>query len=197
MTEIRKATPADEAAVCRFYQEACADLETQPYSPRWSWGLYPSEEHLHRKQTEGSLYLALVDGEVAAAMILDHTRNERYDAFAWPCPLAEDGYLVLHTLCVGARWGGQGLGKRMCRFIQEEAVRQGMKAIRLDVLKGNLPAERLYLAAGFTLMGTLPMEYSGCGMVEAELYEWLVPSCRSVSPLREPADHGILMQNDR
>ena len=46
-----------------------------------------------------------------------------------------------------------------------------MKAIRLDVLKGNAPAERLYTSLGFVYVDTLKLFYEDTGRVDFELYE--------------------------
>ena len=54
------------------------------------------------------------------------------------------------------------------------AKTSGMKAIRLDVLKGNVPAERLYESSGFRYVDTLQLYYEDTGRVDFELYEFEV-----------------------
>ena len=49
-----------------------------------------------------------------------------------------------------------------------------MKAIRLDVLKGNLPARRAYEKIGFQYRGTVPMYYEDTGGKEFEMFEIVV-----------------------
>ena len=46
-----------------------------------------------------------------------------------------------------------------------------MKAVRLDVLKGNVPAERLYKDMGFRYVDTLQLFYEDTGRVDFDLYE--------------------------
>ncbi len=48
------------------------------------------------------------------------------------------------------------------------------KAIRLDVLGGNVPAERLYTQMGFQYMDTLQMYYEDTGWTDYELYEYVL-----------------------
>ena len=48
------------------------------------------------------------------------------------------------------------------------------KAIRLDVLKGNLPAEKLYTGLGFKYLHTLKMFYEDTGWTDYELYEYRI-----------------------
>lgn len=50
-----------------------------------------------------------------------------------------------------------------------------MKAIRLDVLEGNIPAENLYRGFGFQYMATLEMCYEDTGWINFKLYEYVIP----------------------
>lgn len=47
-------------------------------------------------------------------------------------------------------------------------------ALRLDVLGGNVPAERLYTGQGFTYRGTVRMFYDDTGWTDYGLYEYLL-----------------------
>ena len=57
------------------------------------------------------------------------------------------------------------------RFAIDVARTQRQKAIHLDVLAGNVPAERLYPALGFVYLGTIPMFYEDTGWTDYGLYE--------------------------
>ena len=48
------------------------------------------------------------------------------------------------------------------------------KAIRLDVLGGNVPAEKLYTDLGFKYMDTLKMYYEYTCRTDYELYEYVL-----------------------
>jgi ribosomal protein S18 acetylase RimI-like enzyme len=51
------------------------------------------------------------------------------------------------------RFRGQGLGREALSFMIAEAKRLGIKALHLEVDAGNLAAQRLYAALGFTPRG--------------------------------------------
>ena len=51
---------------------------------------------------------------------------------------------------------------------------QGCRALRLDVLGGNVPAERLYTGQGFARRGTVRMFYADTGWTDYGLYEYLL-----------------------
>ncbi len=77
--------------------------------------------------------------------------------------------MVIHMLGVHSDFAGKGLARKMVRFAVEEAKSRGMKAIRLDVLEGNLPAERLYVSEGFVYVDTLQLFYEDTGRTNFNL----------------------------
>ena len=60
----------------------------------------------------------------------------------------------------------------MVQFAIDHARRHRQKAIRLDVLKGDLPVARLYAGMGFQYLHTLPMFYEDTGWTDYELFEY-------------------------
>ena len=77
--------------------------------------------------------------------------------------------MVIHMLGVHSDFAGKGLARKMVRFAVEEAKNRGMKAIRLDVLEGNLPAEKLYVSEGFVYVDTLQLFYEDTGRTNFNL----------------------------
>ena len=47
----------------------------------------------------------------------------------------------------------------------------GMRAVRLDVLESNKPAENLYLGCGFEYRGTSRMYYENTGLKNFKMFE--------------------------
>ena len=70
------------------------------------------------------------------------------------------------------RFAGRGLAKELVDWALDFARSQGQEAVRLDVLKGNLPAERLYRGRGFCYVDTFRMYYDDTGWMDFELYEY-------------------------
>ena len=48
---------------------------------------------------------------------------------------------------------GSGIGKRIVTFCVDTAKKNGYKAIRLDIVPGNIPAKHLYEGFGFKYIG--------------------------------------------
>lgn len=59
-----------------------------------------------------------------------------------------DGFLEDLYVVPTAR--GAGIGRRALQFAIERAAAHGVRTLHLEIEAGNAPAERLYLAHGFT-----------------------------------------------
>lgn len=108
-------------------------------------------------------------------MVCSQDCNEGYRKHRWKNAIPDREILVIHALGVRPDLSMRGIGRAMVRRAIELAGEKGMKAVRLDVLKGNLPAERLYAGAGFTHEGDLRMYYEDTGWTDFGLYQYLLP----------------------
>ena len=170
--EIRKARPHEFAAVRGFYHSVIDAMEGAEYGPGWKKGIYPADEELRRALESGTLFLGEEDSKACAAMVVNHEGNESYADAPWPTAAEPGEFAVIHMLCVHPACGGRGLGGQLVDHALDLARKTGQKCVRLDVLKGNLPANRLYEGRGFRYIGTLPMFYEDTGWTDYELYEY-------------------------
>lgn len=170
--DIIRATDKDKQAVVSFYTDVILKMQDAEFAPGWQIGLYPTTEYLHEHIDAGRLYYAVDGGSIVSAMIVSSEYNEGYDKIAWKNRLEPGEFSVIHTLAVHPDCGGRGIGKIMTRFAIELARESGKKAVRLDVLKGNLPAEKLYRSVGFEYNGETQMFYEDTGITSFELYEY-------------------------
>lgn len=172
--EIVRATEEQFPAVKAFYDTMIDSQKMMDFDLGWEKGVYPAPAFLLAALRSGTLFLAQESGEIVASMVVNHEGNESYRNFQWPTEAKDDEVTVIHTLAVHPARGRRGIGRRMVQFVLDEAKRSGQKAVRLDVLKGNFPAERLYEGLGFRRLHTLPMYYENTGWTEFELYEYAI-----------------------
>jgi ribosomal protein S18 acetylase RimI-like enzyme len=59
----------------------------------------------------------------------------------------------LYQITVAARFRGRGYGRAMLAALEEWLLRNGIDELLLHVNVGNLPARRLYAAAGYEQLG--------------------------------------------
>lgn len=174
---IRKAEPEEYHAICEFYYTLIDDIQSAPYHPGWQKDIYPDSEEIKVELSEGGLYCGYLEGEIVSVMAVNNKfQDDAYAEAKWEVDAGADEILVIHMLGVAAKHFGKGYAKQMVRFVIEQAEQTGKKAVRLDVMKGNLPAERLYPALGFKYRNTVPMYYPDVGWMEFGLYEYVVKS---------------------
>ncbi len=62
----------------------------------------------------------------------------------------------------------------MVQQVIKMAHESHIKTIRLDVLEGNIPAEKLYTKMGFVYLDTIQMFYEDTGWMNYKLFEYVV-----------------------
>lgn len=155
-----------------FYGEVTDALEGSKIGPGWVKGVYPSYEFVKTSAENGELYVAVSDEAIAGALILNHDFNEGFAGVPWNVDAGPDQAAILHAFAVSPGHRGKGIGKAMLREIVKISRKKGDKAIRLDVLEENLPADRLYAAAGFCRIAKTKLYYHPIGERDFWMYEY-------------------------
>lgn len=161
-------------SVRRFYHSLIDAMAEGPSYVKWQKDIYPAPEFLEDSIRNGELYIVTVSDEIAAAMVFNHDYNESYKQCQWQTDADDSEVMVIHALGVHPYYSGKGYAKAMVEKAISIARDSGMKAIRLDVLEGNIPAEKLYLGFGFKYMTTLQRYYENTGWTNFKLYELLL-----------------------
>ncbi len=170
--DIIKADNKQFDSVRYFYHSLIDGMANSPYGIGWKKDVYPSPEYLRESISNGELYVGIEDEKIIAAMILNHQCNDGYKSFNWHTKAEADEITVIHALGVHPMYSGKGYAKMMVKEALQIATDNKQKAVRLDVLGGNLPATRLYAGIGFKYMDTLKMYYVDTGWTDYELYEY-------------------------
>ena len=171
MCELKTAGLDELEMVCRFYEEVCAAQAGDPGGPDWHYGVYPCREDLEEHIAAGALWLVRVEGVPAAAMVVRTGEDPIYREVPWT--VTEEPIRVLHLLAVHPSFRGRGLAKAMLRLLLERAAAEGVKAVHLDVIKGNAAAERLYRAMDFRFVEERTVWYADTGDNTVRLYEYV------------------------
>lgn len=164
----------DGARVRAFYDDLTDAMADAPYPPGWRKGVYPTQAFLDASIAHGELFLAELDGVLTGCMVLNHAYNDGYAAVTWAADVPDAQLLVIHALGVHPAFARRGIAQRMVQYAIGTARPQGCRALRLDVLGGNVPAERLYTGQGFARRGTVRMFYDDTGWTDYGLYEYLL-----------------------
>lgn len=145
--------PEDLDVLASIYAQAVEYLESHVNYPKWHSD-YPCRDSIRSCIQAGTQFICTENGCPVGAVVLNEEPGGRYESVSWASSLRQGEYLVLHTLAVSPVCYGQGIGSKMVALCIQYARKNGYKAIRLDVVPGNVPAIRLYEKMGFTYAGT-------------------------------------------
>lgn len=145
---MRLATQADMPAVFAVYQTAIDDMNARGI-PQWD-ERYPTPEILTADLARGELYVAVADGGVLAAVVLNEECDPAYETAAWQ---GGEPYVIVHRLCVSPAAQGKGVGRGLMAAAETWARARGYADIRLDAFSQNPHALRMYAGLGYEKRG--------------------------------------------
>ena len=172
--EITKAQADEYPVVRQFYHSMIDSIQDYSFKTCWEKDIYPSPDFLQSAVSRSGLFLGRIDGRIAAAMVLNHDCNPEYQSIKWQIDANRDEVLIIHALGVHHDFSGRGCGRSMVKKAIEIARNTGMKAMRLDVLNGNVYAEKLYTSCGFAYIDTIQLYYEDTGRTAFNMFELLL-----------------------
>ena len=165
----RKAEKEDFDKVRSLYWTLIDLEQDDPSFPHWKKGIHPSDEMIRNSIDKKELYVLADSDEIAACVIAN---DEKVDGYAdAPWQIDSDEVIVLHVLAVRPDYRGQGLAWTLVKNVIELERKAGKKALRLDVIKNNITAEKLYQKLGFQYIQTKTLYYDVVGEMTFKLYE--------------------------
>ncbi len=172
--DIKKADSDQYQAVRDFYYSLIDAIDGLEHTVEWKKDIYPSPDFIRESISNGNLYIGIEDEKIISAMVMNHECNEAYKEFPWPTIAEEDEISVIHALGVHPSQTRKGYASEMVKYAITTARENHQKVIRLDVLKGNIAAEKLYGSLDFQYLQTIQMFYEDTGWKDFMLYEYKV-----------------------
>lgn len=169
--QIRKATAADIDNIVTLYNATIDYLETHKNYPCWKKDVYPTREDATDGLEKEQLYVAMIGEKIAGTMILKNEPVDGYEAAEWLTKADYQNIIVIHTLAVHPDFMKNRVAWELLQFAERLGRDEQYASIRLDVVKGNIPAERLYQKSGYQFIGTVSLGYEAYGIPWYNLYE--------------------------
>lgn len=173
-TIIRKAEKDEYTKVRDFYYDLIDSVRSSEYHPKWEKNVYPDDDTLKMHTENGNMYIVLYNEEIIGAMVLNHEASEGYEKAGWSVEADKNEVTVIHLLAVLPAFSRRGIAVGMVEEAKNIARLNSQKALRLDVLVGNLPAEKLYKKCGFSFVGRTELFYEVTGLCKFDLYEYIL-----------------------
>ena len=123
----RKAAASDIDAVTAIYDAIIAEEEAGRAVTGWKRGVYPVRATAEAALTRGDLFVAELDGRVAAAAVLNQIQVDVYAGAPWEFEAPDEEIFVMHTLVVDPAAGRRGLGRAFETFYEALAREYGCR----------------------------------------------------------------------
>ncbi len=161
----------DLEAVRRKYIEVIENTPDIGKYAHWSYGKHPTDESLKAYRDHGEMYVVMNGKIIAGMVVIVMHQEDDYLRIAWKEDLPNDEVATVHLLAVCPDYRGNALGIKILENAMGIAVQNGKKALRLDALKSNLPAQKMYEKAGFICRGEQRLYAENTGMLDFLYYE--------------------------
>lgn len=172
MIHLEKATLEQFDAVVAFYDEVMEKTPGIDRLAQWKKGAHPTDDGIRDLIRKGDLYLYQEGETIVGAMAFPMFQGPDYHAVVWDEQLPDDQVATIHLFAVHPDRQGAGIGSAMIRAAIALAYANGMKSVRLDVLKSNEPAQRLYESLGFEYRGMQNLYAENTGWIDFYFYEY-------------------------
>ena len=138
---------------------------------RWIYGKHPTDELLKAYINREEMYVLMDGDKIAGMAAVAMCQGDDYLSIPWKENLSNDEVATVHLLAVCPDHRGKSLGISILENAMKIAERNGKKALRLDALKSNLPAHKMYEKAGFIYRGEQRLYAENTGMTDFLYYE--------------------------
>ncbi|WP_321385527.1 GNAT family N-acetyltransferase [uncultured Enterococcus sp.] len=168
---LESATQLDIEELDKLYTTTIDYLNQHTNHPGWQKDVYPVRETAVTGINEKSLYVVRQENQIVGSIILNHKAEPAYQQAKWSIDADDKEVMVVHTFIVHPNFSKQGIGEKILLAACKLALEKQMKAVRLDVFRGNAPAIRLYEKCGFSYVDTVDLGLSDYGLDYFKLYE--------------------------
>lgn len=168
----RLAEQKEKQKIIEFYDYVIEVNTESQYNLKWQKNVHPSHDLLNTSVDNNELFICEENGEILCACIMNKSYNEAYDTVPWGITTKDIG--VVHALATRPDCFGKGIASYFIGGLKKHCKEHGIKAIRLDVLKYNLPGIALYNKCGFVMRKEMIMSVPNIGDENFELYEYIL-----------------------
>lgn len=156
MLELRKARPEDAPAIGELYDQARAALRAAGVD-QWQDG-YPNASDAAEDIRRDMGWVIEEDGGLLAYACLGFGEEPTYRVIEQGRWLGEGEYGYLHRMAVADRAKGRGLAGMLFAELKRQAEERGVRIIRGDTHRDNMPMQRVMAKNGLEYRGVIRVE---------------------------------------
>lgn len=151
--EIRIATKADLPAIYNIIKGAQAFLKSSGVN-QWQDG-YPNESTIMADISEGLNYVCCYGERIVGTIVVIFDGEVTYNKIHEGDWLTNDDYATIHRLAIDEKLRGSGLASKMISFVEGMSLDRGVRSIRIDTHRDNIPMQKMLSKNGFTYCGII------------------------------------------
>ena len=145
--------------IVAFYYDIIDHQDEKEFGADWTKDVYPSRQDFRTALENGEMHIGTAEGRIACGVILSGD-DDIYKDVLWPTDVAPEEVGVMHLLAVHDDFAGRGFAKKLVAYSAD-----------VDVIKGNIPAEKLYLKCGFDFVTEQKIYYEDTGFADFRMFE--------------------------
>lgn len=151
---IRRAALTDIPAIMNVIKEVVPLMNA---AGNFQWNeTYPNPEAFAKDIELNQLWVADMDGDIAGIAAIT---TEQYPEYAQVGLDISQEAVVVHRLAVSPRYRGKGVAEALMYEADAEAIRKGLKLLRIDTNSENTSAQKLFQKVGYQFKGEITLEF--------------------------------------
>ena len=171
MNNLRKAEIGESEEILEFYQNIIHSIKGTEFKPKWSES-YPNLEFIEASIKNRELYVYTKDGRINASVVLNNRFEPKYENINWIINAKSQEIIIIHAFAVTSDFAGKGIGKEIFNNIKNNAIKNNKKTIRIDIINGNISAQKVFEKFGFKYVDTVEIFHDIVGLEKFHLYEY-------------------------
>lgn len=117
---------------------------------------YPNAGVFENDIAHNQLWVADADGDIAGVTAITTDQEPEYASVGWD--LTEIA-IVTHRLAVSLRYRGQGIAAKLLQQGENEAIKRGIKTLRIDTNSNNKATRQLFPKLGYEFAGEIGLGF--------------------------------------
>jgi ribosomal protein S18 acetylase RimI-like enzyme len=151
---IRLATLNDMPGIMQLIAEVVPVMNA---AGNFQWdSTYPNVAVFENDISLQQLWVADAGGDIAGIAAITADQESEYAAVGWDI---NETAIVTHRLAVNTRYQGQGIAGLLLQQAEQEAIRRGIKTLRIDTNSNNQATQRLFPKLGYVFAGEIGLGF--------------------------------------
>ncbi|MES2276936.1 MAG: GNAT family N-acetyltransferase [Bacteroidota bacterium] len=152
--QIRRATLSDIPNIMQLVAEVVPLMQA---SGNFQWdSTYPNPQVFTEDIGLNQLWVADMDGDIGGVAAIT---TDQYAEYAQAGLDTTQTAIVVHRLAVSPRYQGKGMARALMQEAEAEALRRGIRILRIDTNIENQAAQLLFPKLGYVFAGEIGLEF--------------------------------------